>query len=77
MYVSENEDIGKRVKVSQNKNNKKNKYTDEASSKNEDTKKEYCIEETHLVHKVKHKGKDIQNERNRSTQGKTTRTYNY
>ncbi|XP_018059673.1 PREDICTED: uncharacterized protein MAL13P1.304-like [Atta colombica] len=69
MYVSENEDIGKRVKVSQNKNNKKNKYTDEASSKNEDTKKEYCIEETHLVHKVKHKGKDIQNEKKAPKKG--------
>ncbi|KYN12474.1 hypothetical protein ALC57_15201 [Trachymyrmex cornetzi] len=65
-YVSENEDIGKRTKMSQDKNNKKDKYTDEASSIDEDVEEEYCVEATHLIHKVKHKGKDIQNEKKTS-----------
>ncbi|EGI65343.1 hypothetical protein G5I_06203 [Acromyrmex echinatior] len=65
MYVSENEDIEKKIKISQNKN-KKNKYTDEASSRNEDVEEKCCVEATHLVHKVKHKGKNIQNEKKAS-----------
>ncbi|KYN30539.1 hypothetical protein ALC56_15235 [Trachymyrmex septentrionalis] len=61
MYISENEDIEKRIKISQNKN-KKNKYTDNVSSRDENVEEEYCVEATHLIHKVKYKNKNIQNE---------------